>query len=60
MSKVKEKLIQAYTVLYYAYLIDENKGLTLEDIPVVFKNEVEIRANEKFIKEYQKVSDSNV
>lgn len=60
MNKLIEKLVQAYTVLYYYYLIDNNKGKSLEEIPKDFKDEVELKANERYVNEYQvKVGENN-
>lgn len=55
MGRLREKLIEAYSVLYYYYLIDNTKGVKLEDAPEEIRNEVEYKANERFINEYNKL-----
>lgn len=59
MDKLREKLIQAYSVLYYYHLVDNTKGLKLEEIPEDIRTEVEIKANERFMEEYQKGAGEN-
>lgn len=56
MNKLTEKLIQSYTVLYYYYLIDNTQGKSLQDIPEAYRSEVELKANERFVNEYLRVS----
>ena len=53
MNKFTERLIQAYVVLHYYHLIDEAKGKCLSEIPENIRDEVEIKANERYINEYE-------
>lgn len=59
MSKLTEKLIESYVVLYYYYLIDSSKGKSLKDVPIDFREEVELKANERYVSEYLKVIGEN-
>lgn len=59
MSKLTEKLIESYIVLHYYNLIDSSKGKSLEEIPTAFREEVELKANERYVNEYLKIVGDN-
>lgn len=52
MTKLQEKLVDAYVVLVYYNMIDPTRGKTLDEVPENIRNEVEIRANERYLREY--------
>lgn len=57
MNKIKQKQIDCYVVLYYYHLVDENKGKTIEDIPLDIRGTVELLANERLASELSLQSD---
>lgn len=57
MSKIKQKQIDCYVVLYYYHLIDETKGKSINDVPVDIRDTVELLANERLASELNLHSD---
>lgn len=47
MSKIKQKQIDCYVVLYYYHLVNETKGKSIEEVPMDIRDTVELLANER-------------